>query len=91
LSRILDGRTRIKYHEAGMDMGYSKDPYESFRIFQGKIHKEYQRMIREYDFIRIDAAESPDVQQTKVREILESKIDLPSYRWHGAIYPRHTN
>src|ERR1041385_5083991 len=74
LARILDGRTRLKYHEAGMDMGYSKDPYESFRIFQGKIHKEYQRMIREYDFIRIDAAEPPDVQQTKVREILESKI-----------------
>jgi len=27
LARILDGRTQVKYHEAGMDMGYSKDPY----------------------------------------------------------------
>ena len=50
--RILDGRTRVKYHEAGMDMGYSKDPYESFRIFQGKINQEYRRMVREYDFIQ---------------------------------------
>jgi len=88
LARILDGRTRLKYHEAGMDMGYSKDPYESFRIFQGKINQEYRRMVREYDFIRIDATESPDVQQAKVRSILETKIDLPRYRWHGPIFPR---
>ena len=88
LARILDGRTRVKYHEAGMDMGYSKDPYESFKIFQGKINQEYRRMAREYDFIKIDASEPPDVQQTKVREILESKIDLPRYRWQGPVFPR---
>jgi dTMP kinase len=87
LGRILDGRTRVKYHEAAMDMGYSADPYESFRIFQGKINQEYRRMVREYDFITIDATEAPDIQQTKVREILESKIDLPRYRWHGPILP----
>ena len=89
LGRILDGRTRIKYHEAGMDMGFSTDPNESFRIFQGQIHREYRRMIREYDFIRIDAEQPPDVQQTKVRDIVESRIDLPRYRWHGPMYPRH--
>ena len=87
LGRILDGRTRVKYHEAGMDMGYSADPYESFGIFQGKINQEYRRMVREYDFIAIDATEAPDIQQTKVREILESKIDLPRYRWHGPVLP----
>jgi dTMP kinase len=89
LARILDGRTRVKYHEAGMDMGYSKDPYESFRIFQGKINQEYRRMVREYDFIRVDATEPPDLQQTKVRQILETKIDLPRYRWHGPGFPRY--
>ena len=89
LGRILDGRTRVKYHEAGMDMGYSKDPYESFRIFQGKINQEYRRMAREYSFITIDATEPPDIQQIKVREILESKVDLPKYRWHGPVFPRN--
>ena len=90
LARILDGRTRVKYHEAGMDMGYSKDPYESFRIFQGKIYAEYRRMVHEYDFTKIDATEAPDVQQGKLREILETKIDLPRYRWQGPVYPQHT-
>jgi dTMP kinase len=87
LERILDGRTRVKYHEAGMDMGYSKDPYESFRIFQGKINQEYRRMAREYNFITVDATEAPDVQQAKIREILETKVDLPLYRWHGPLLP----
>jgi dTMP kinase len=89
LERILDGRTRVKYHEAGMDMGYSKDPYESFRVFQGKINQEYRRMVKEYGFIAINATEPPDVQQVKVRELLESRIDLPRYRWHSPAFPRH--
>jgi len=91
LARILDGRTRVKYHEAGMDMGYSKDPSESFRIFQGKIYQEYRRMVGEFDFVKVDATESPSVQQAKVREIIETKIDLPRYRWHGSVYPGYVS
>src|SRR6188474_2024044 len=30
LKRITDGRPQLKFHEAGMDMGYSSDPQESF-------------------------------------------------------------
>jgi dTMP kinase len=86
LSRILDGRTRLKYHEAGLDMNYSADPNESFRIFQKKIFQEYRRMSQEYSFVRIDATEPPDVQQTRVRDIVEAKIDLPRYRWREAPY-----
>jgi dTMP kinase len=87
-ARILDGRTRLKYHEAGMDMGYSQDPNESFRIFQGKIHQEYRRLADEYNFVRIDATEPPDVQQIKVREIVETIIDLPRYRWRETPFPQ---
>jgi dTMP kinase len=85
-ARILDGRTRLKYHEAGMDMGYSTDPNESFRIFQGKIYQEYRRLADEYNFVRIDATEPPDIQQIKVREIVETIIDLPRYRWRETPY-----
>src|SRR5439155_1269092 len=73
LARILDGRTRVKYHEAGMDMGYSKDPYQSFRIFQGKICSEYRRMVHEYDFTKIDATEAPDVEQAMRGNILGTR------------------
>ena len=87
LARILDGRTGLKYHEAGMDMGYSTDIYESFRIFQGKIHQEYRRIAHEYNFVRIDATQPPDVQQSKVREFVESAIDLPRFRCREIPFP----
>src|SRR5581483_1366 len=33
LERLLAGRAKLKYHEAGMDVGLSPDPVESFRLF----------------------------------------------------------
>lgn len=80
LSRILDGRPRLKYHEAGMDMGWSPDPYESFRIFQGKVYEEYRRITSEYPFIRIDATMPSEAQQTLMRSLVQKRIPLSRYR-----------
>src|SRR6266567_7585175 len=33
VGRILTGRTELKYYEAGMDLGLSNDPHESFKLF----------------------------------------------------------
>ncbi|HPA46021.1 MAG TPA: dTMP kinase [bacterium] len=83
LGRILSGRPVLKYHEAGMDMGFSKDPYESFSIFQGKINDEYNKMIDEFGFVVIDATQSIEVMQQEVRKIVAERIDLASYRLRG--------
>jgi dTMP kinase len=83
LRRILDGRPQLKYHEAGMDLGLSPDPYESFELFQGRIYEEYQRMSGEFGFLTIDAGRPPEVQQDEVRQIVLKNIDLPSYKWRG--------
>ncbi len=80
LSRILDGRPQLKYHEAGMDLGLSADPYESFRIFQGMIHDEYLRIADEYEFSVISADEAPEVQQKIVRQRVIESIDLSNHR-----------
>jgi dTMP kinase len=81
LGRILDGRPSLKYHEAGMDMGFSPDPYESFRIFQGKIYEEYLRMCAEYGFTTVDAVQSVNVQQRLVRRIVSERINLEQFTW----------
>jgi dTMP kinase len=81
LSRILTGRPRLKFYEAGMDMGLSKDPFESFRIFQGRVYEEYQHMLHDFDFIRVDASRSPGLQQREVRDLLQKHVHLPRYRW----------
>jgi dTMP kinase len=81
LRRILTGRPELKFYEAGMDIGLSQDPTESFRLFQGRVYEEYQHMLGEYAFITIDARRSPGMQQREVRQLLEEHIDLPRYRW----------
>jgi len=80
LSRILDGRPALKYHEAGLDMGWSTDPYESFRVFQGKILNEYSSMRSKYGFTTIDATREIHIQQAEVRRLIAEKIDIPSFR-----------
>jgi dTMP kinase len=70
LSRILGGRDALKYYEAGMDLGLSSDLEESFRIFQGRILAEYDKMAAEMGFHIIDATQSIEDQQRQMRAIV---------------------
>lgn len=79
LQRILDGRPELKYFEAGMDLHLSTDPYESFRIFQGRILEQYLAMSTEFNFVVIDANERVECQQQLVRQLVQSKIDLNQF------------
>jgi dTMP kinase len=74
VQRILGGRDAIKYYEAGMDLGLSRDVVESFRIFQGRILDEYEAMIKEVGFRVIDATLSIEEQQRQMREIVVEAI-----------------
>jgi dTMP kinase len=74
VQRILGGRNAIKYYEAGMDLGLSRDVVESFRLFQGRILEEYEAMIDEMGFKVIDAALSIEEQQRQMREIVEQTL-----------------
>jgi len=85
LGRILAGRPQLKYHEAGMDLGFSPDPQESFRIFQERIYQEYLAMKDEFGFVTINGADSIEEQQALVRKIVDDATDLPSYRWRTIV------
>jgi dTMP kinase len=74
LKRILTGRVELKFHEAGMDLGLSDDPKESFRLFQTKILDEYDSIAEEYGLTVIDATMSIQKQQTLIREIVKEKL-----------------
>ena len=80
LHRILEGRPQLKYHEAGLDMGWSTDPYESFRIFQGRIRDEYEVMTERFGFTVIDASREIHEQQREVRDLISRRIDLSAFR-----------
>jgi dTMP kinase len=74
ISRILSGRAKLKDYEAGMDLNLSKDPVESFRIFQGRILQEYQHIVGEYGLTEIDATASIGEQQRLVRELVDETL-----------------
>lgn len=80
LDRILSSRPELKYHEAGLDLGLSEDPYESFRIFQGRIYEEYKKMWREFKFDLVDATKAPEDQQRSLRHLLASRVDLSKFK-----------
>ena len=79
LQRILAGRPELKYFEAGMDLGLSSDPYESFRIFQGRLLDQYLAMSTEFNFVVMDANRPIEVQQSILRRVLEFKLDLDCF------------
>jgi dTMP kinase len=74
VSRILNGRQKIKYYEAGMDLRLSVDPVESFRQFQGRILQEYDAITEEYGLDVLDATQGIDAQQRTVRGITEAAV-----------------
>jgi dTMP kinase len=74
LGRILGGRDAIKYYEAGLDLGLSRDVEESFRIFQGRILDEYEAMAHELGFHIIDATLSIEEQQRQMRQIVMDQL-----------------
>src|ERR1700761_3215248 len=74
LQRILDGRPQLKYFEAGMDLRLSSDPYESFRIFQGRILEQYLAMSTDFNFLVVDANQPIEQQQIIVRDLVSAKV-----------------
>ena len=72
IDRIVSARPSLKYYEAGLDMGWSDNPEESFTLFQGRILGEYDRMVSEFGLTQIDATRSIEQQQRKFGNSLES-------------------
>lgn len=74
MKRILGGRDAIKHYEAGMDMRLSDDIETSFRVFQGRIVEEYEKMVGEFGLVPIDATRSIEEQQGEVRQIVSASL-----------------
>ncbi len=79
LERICSNRAP-KFYEAGMDLNLSPDPYESYRIFQGRVISEYDKMVEEHGLVKIDAKETIHNQQVIIRDIVEKALEEKGIR-----------
>jgi dTMP kinase len=57
-----------------MDLGLSDDIEESFRLFQGRIIEEYEKMVSEFGLVAIDATLSIEEQQAQMRQIVTEAL-----------------
>jgi len=74
LERLLGGRAKLKYHEAGMDLGLASDPAESFRLFQSRVLDIYDGLTREFDLRVVDATGDIPTQQRIVRRMVQEVL-----------------
>ena len=74
VDRLMARRVKLKFYEAGMDLGWSANPVESFRLFQGKVLEEYDRLVDEFGLEVIDAKCSITEQQRLVRKVIAQQV-----------------
>ena len=58
-----------------MDLGWSSNPAESFKLFQGKVLEEYDRLVDEYGLEVINAVGSITEQQRVVRALISPYVN----------------
>jgi len=76
LERLMARRVKLKFYEAGMDMGWSSSPTESFRMFQGKVLAEYEHIVEEFGLEVVDAVGSITQQQRTVRNLIAPRLEM---------------
>jgi dTMP kinase len=74
--RLLARRVKLKFYEAGMDMGWSNNAIESFKMFQGKVLEEYDRIVDEFELSVISASGSITEQQRTFRKIVSQHLAI---------------
>ena len=57
----------LDYWESGMDLGLSRDRFESFFLFQEKLREQFDWMAREYGFVRVNGNRTPTAVHADVR------------------------
>ncbi len=84
LERLLSGRAKLKYHEAGLDVGLATEPVESFRLFQSRVLEIYDGLTREFGLHIIDATAEISVQQKIVRQMAQDMMgEYDAQRFNG--------
>ena len=75
VDRLLARRVKLKFYEAGMDLGLSAIAVESFRVFQSRVIERYDTLVDEYGLRVVDGTGSITDQQHVVRKLVSGHLD----------------
>ncbi len=72
--RTLSIHQSMDYWESGMDLGLSRDWYDSFVRYQRRLHVEYQKLQRDFGFEMINANRGIKIIQKDLRQRIEQVL-----------------
>jgi dTMP kinase len=67
IPRVLESKG-MDYWESGMHLRLGTDIFDSFRRYQTRLIREYDRMAEEFSFVTLDATQSVDAIQKELRD-----------------------
>jgi dTMP kinase len=81
IPRVLEGKG-MDYWESGMHLALGSDIFDSFRRYQSRLIREYNRLAEEFQFLTVDARRPIETIQVNLRQhisaYLRSKNNRPS-------------
>jgi dTMP kinase len=75
LKRILSGRPKLKWYEAGMDIALHADIQESYKLFQSRILEQYEGIVKEFGLAVMDATKPVEAQQRALRRAIRPYLE----------------
>jgi dTMP kinase len=74
VDRTLRSRAALDYWESGMDLGLSRDWYESYLKYQRRMTAEFKQLQSSYAFEVVDANRSTAAVQKELRQRVETVL-----------------
>jgi dTMP kinase len=74
VQRNFEKTASLDYWESGMDLGLSRDMFDSFLKYQGLIARQFQQLQAVYGFTMVDGNRSTDEVTLELRHKIESLL-----------------
>ncbi len=75
VQRNLSKSATLDYWESGMDLGFSRDMFDSFLKYQGAMRAAFKQLQKTYDFSIVDANRSMDAVNKQLRKEIRALLD----------------
>lgn len=72
--RNFEKTKALDYWESGMDLGLSRDMFDSFLEYQGRVIDQFKRIQSTYGFTIVDADRSPDQITAEMRAKIQAML-----------------
>jgi dTMP kinase len=78
VQRNFQKDSSLDFWESGMDLGLSRDMFDSFLQYQDRLQREFTRMQKTYDFTIVDASRPTKEIQRDLRSKIGAMLGIPA-------------